>query len=194
MQRLYREEYGDFTVRHFPKELRKRHNYTQCYAVTRLALQPAGLVTEGQAARPALQGAAAPSVAGDDAVSEPAPGLDPGDGLTHRWTGALDHDLDLMVTLDDAAGASYSAILIEQEVIMPSFLGLQEAIAAYGLFGALYTYGGSHYFVTPEAGAKADKRQPTQMGQALARLCIRHIPPMCRRAAAGWSACSAFAA
>jgi hypothetical protein len=37
------------------------------------------------------------------------------DGSTHRWIGALDHDLDLVVTLDDATGAIYSAILVEEE-------------------------------------------------------------------------------
>ena len=28
MQRLYREEYADFTVKHFHEELRRHHNYT----------------------------------------------------------------------------------------------------------------------------------------------------------------------
>lgn len=58
---------------------------------------------------------------------------------------------------------------------MSSFLGLQETIAAHGLFSAFYTDRGSHYFLTPKAGGKVDKRQPTQVGQALARLGIRHI-------------------
>ena len=46
------------------------------------------------------------------------------DGSTHRWIGALDHDLDLVVTLDDATGAIYSAILVEEEGTISSFLGL----------------------------------------------------------------------
>ena len=46
------------------------------------------------------------------------------DGSTHRWIGALDHDLDLVVTLDDANGAIYSALLVAQEGTMSSFLGL----------------------------------------------------------------------
>ena len=59
---------------------------------------------------------------------------------------------------------------------MSSFLGLCETIGAHGLFGALYTDRGSHYFLTPKAGGKVVKTQPTQVGQALARLGIRHIP------------------
>jgi hypothetical protein len=80
-----------------------------------------------------------------------------------------------VVTLDDATGAISSALLIEQEGTMSSFLGLRQTIEAQGLFGALYTDRGSHYFLTPKTGGKVDKRQPTQAGQALTRLGIRHI-------------------
>lgn len=166
MRRLYREEYADFTVKHFHEELQRRHNYTLGYTVTRLALQSAGLVTKAKRR-------------GQHRKKRPRRPL-PGmllfqDGSTHRWIGALGHDLDLIVTLDDATGAIYSAILVEQEGTMSSFLGLQETITAHGLFGAFYTDRGSHYFLTPKAGGKVDKRQPTQVGQALARLGIRHI-------------------
>src|SRR5258708_17321449 len=44
MQELYRERYGDFTVKHFHEQLGRRHGYKLCYTVTRLALQTAGLV------------------------------------------------------------------------------------------------------------------------------------------------------
>jgi hypothetical protein len=123
IRRLYREEYADFAVKHFHEELRRRHNYTLGYTVTRLALQSAGLATKAK--RRGRHCRKRPR--------RPLPGmLLFQDGLTHRWIGALDHDLDLMVTLDDATGAIYS-------------------------------------------GAKVDKRRPTQVGQALARLGIRHI-------------------
>jgi hypothetical protein len=167
MRRLYREEYADFTVKHFHEELRKRHNYTLGYTVTRLALQSAGLV--GKARRRGQHRKKRPR--------RPLPGmLLFQDASTHRWIGVLDHDLDLVVTLDDATGALYSALLVAEEGTMSSFLGLRQTIAAQGLFGALYTDRGSHYFLTPKAGGKVDKRQPTQVGRALARLGIRHIP------------------
>src|SRR5579871_5079627 len=41
---LYREEYADFTVKHFHEHLQERHDYKLGYTVTRLALQAAGLV------------------------------------------------------------------------------------------------------------------------------------------------------
>ena len=80
---------------------------------------------------------------------------------------ALDRDLDLIVTLDDATGAIYSAILFAQEGTASSFLGLGEKIAKKGLFRAFYTDRGSHYFHTPKAGGKVDKTKLTQVGRAL---------------------------
>lgn len=43
-------------------------------------------------------------------------------------------------------------------------------VARKGLFRALYTDRGSHYFHTPETGGKIDKSNPTQVGRALAQL------------------------
>jgi hypothetical protein len=167
MRRLYREEYADFTVKHFHEELRRRHGYVLGYTVTRLALQSAGLVTparrRGKHRRKRQR--------------RPMPGmLLFQDGSTHRWIGTLGHDLDLVVTMDDATNWLYSAILVDEEGTMSSFLGLRETIAAHGLFGAFYTDRGSHYFVTPKAGGKVDKGHLTQVGRALGQLGIRHIP------------------
>jgi hypothetical protein len=98
------------------------------------------------------------------------------DGSTHRWIAALGHDCDLIVTMDDATSWIYSAILVEEEGTMSSFLGLSETIAAHGLFGSFYTDRGSHYFYTPKAEGPVDKKQLTQVGRALKQLGIRHIP------------------
>lgn len=168
MQILYQERYRDFTVKHFHEQLVKRHGYTLGYTVTRLALQRAGLVAperrRGGRHRKKRE-------------RRPLPGmLLFQDGSTHRWIGALEHDLDLVVTLDDATGAIYSAVLVQEEGTASSFLGLAETIAGHGLFRALYTDRGSHYFHTPKAGGKVDKSRPTQVGRALAQLGITHIP------------------
>jgi hypothetical protein len=166
MQALYRERYSDFTVKHFHEQLVRRHGYKLCYTVTRLSLQAAGLVAKAK-----RRGAHRKK-----RVRRPLPGmLLFQDGSTHRWIAALGHDLDLVVTLDDATGEIYSAILVDQEGTMSSFLGLAETIAEHGLFGAFYTDRGSHYFVTPKGGGKVDKTQPTQVGRALAQLGITHI-------------------
>jgi transposase len=167
MHDLYRERYSDFTVKHFHEQLVRRHNYKLCYTVTRLSLQAAGLVPKAK-----RRGAHRKKRA-----RRPLPGmLLFQDGSTHRWIAALEHDLDLVVTLDDATGEIYSALLVDQEGTMSSFLGLAETIREHGLFGAFYTDRGSHYFTTRHADAKVDKTQLTQVGRALSQLGITHIP------------------
>jgi len=167
MQELYRERYSDFTVKHFHEQLVGRHNYWLSYTVTRLSLQAAGLAKKAK-----RRGAHRKK-----RVRRPLPGmLLFQDGSTHRWIAALGRDLDLIVTLDDATGAICSAFLTEQEGTMSSLLGLAETIAQHGLFGALYTDRGGHYFITPKGSSKVDKTQLTQVGRALAQLGITHIP------------------
>lgn len=166
MHALYRERYSDFTVKHFHEHLVKRHGYKLGYTVTRRSLQAAGLVAKAK-----RRGAHRKK-----RIRRPMPGmLLFQDGSTHRWIAALGRDLDLVVTLDDATGKIYSAILVEQEGTLSSFLGLAETIAEHGLFSAFYTDRGSHYFVTPKGGGKVDKTQLTQVGRALSQLGITHI-------------------
>jgi hypothetical protein len=89
--------------------------------VPRLALQSAGLV------KPAPRRGKHRK----KRVRRPMPGMMLfQDGSMHRWIGTLGHDLDLVVTLDDATGCIYSAILVEQEGTLSSFLGLHETILA----------------------------------------------------------------
>src|SRR5512147_2708511 len=96
------------------------------------------------------------------------------DASRHAWLDGLP-PLDLVVTLDNATSAIYSAFLVEEEGTASSFRGLAEMVAAEGLFCALYTDRGSHYFHTPQAGGTVSRTQPTQVGRALAQLGIEHI-------------------
>ena len=186
MQQLYRELYGDFTIKHFHEQLQKRHGYRLCYTVTRLALQAAGLARKTKRGGPHRK----------KRERRPLPGmLLFQDGSTHRWIPGLDHDLDLIVTLDDATGAIYSAILVAEEGTASSFLGLAETIAAKGLFRGFYTDRGSHYFHTPKAGGKVDKSKLTQVGRA-PRVTARGLasltsPPTRPKPAGEWNASSA---
>lgn len=96
------------------------------------------------------------------------------DGSTHEWVpGQM---WDLIVTMDDATNAHYSMFFVEEEGTLSSFRGVQEVIAAQGLFCALYTDRGSHYWTTPEAGGQVDKLHLTQFGEAMKRLGIDMIP------------------
>jgi hypothetical protein len=167
MRQLYKEEYADFTVKHFHEELRRRHNYTLGYTVTRLALQRSGDVKSAPSRGKHRK----------KRIRRPMVGMMlMQDGSTHRWIAALGHDIDLIVTMDDATSWIYSAFFVDQEGTTSSFRGLRETIEAHGLFGSLYTDRGSHYFHTPLAGGRVDKKALTRVGRALKQLGIRHIP------------------
>lgn len=163
---LYRERYADHTVKHFHEQLVKRHGYKLGYTVTKLHLQRAGLVVP--AARRSAHRKKRPR--------RPLEGM-----LLHQdasrfaWLPGDARQRDLVVTLDDATSAIYSAFLVEEEGTASSFQGLREVMARHGLFCALYTDRGAHYFHTPKAGGKVDKSRLTQVGRALAQLGIEHI-------------------
>lgn len=97
------------------------------------------------------------------------------DASPYAWLGGRP-PLDLVVTMDDATSELYSAILVEEEGTISSFLGRIETIAGKGLFCSLYSDRGSHSFHTPEAGGKVCANTPTPVGRALAQLGIEHIP------------------
>ena len=165
MVEQYRTVYTGWTVKHFHDHLRKHHGFRWSYTWTKTHLHAAGLV------RPAPRRGAHRR----KRPRRPLAGmLLHQDGSTHAWLEGHG-PLDLIVTLDDASSEIYSAFLVEQEGTASSFTGLLEVVAAKGLFCALYTDRGSHYFHTPEAGGKVDKSNPTQLGRALAQLGIEHI-------------------
>jgi hypothetical protein len=166
VQMRYQERCQDFTGKHFHEQLQKRHNYTLGYTVTRLVLQSAGLVAEAKR-RGTHRG---------KRECLPLEGmLLFQDGSTHRWIGGLDYDLDLVVTLDDATGAIYSALLVAQEGTMSRLLGLAETIAAKGLFRALYTDRGSRYFHTPKAASPSRYQERSLSGAASAKLVLAQV-------------------
>jgi transposase len=163
---LFRDKYADFTVKHFHEQLTKRHGYTLGYTVTKVHLHRAGLV------RPAPKRSAHRK----KRARRPLVGMMlHQDGSRHAWLEGL-APLDLIVTLDDATSEIYSMFLVEEEGTASSFQGLREVVERHGLFCALYTDRGSHYFYTPAAGEKVSKTQLTQVGRALRQLRIEHIP------------------
>jgi len=83
---------------------------------------------------------------------------------------------DLIVILDDATSEIYYAQLVEEESTRTVMAGLREVIETKGLFCALYSDRGSHFFVTPKAGEKVDKHRLTQVGRAMKELGVQMIP------------------
>src|SRR5512147_1394337 len=111
---LYRERYADFTIKHFHEQLVKRHAYKLGYTVTKLHLHRSGLV------KPAPRRSAHRK----KRPRRPLPGLLlHQDASRHAWLAGAP-PLDLVVTLDDATSAIYSAFLVEEEGTASSFRGL----------------------------------------------------------------------
>jgi transposase len=165
VERLFRERYSGFTVKHFHEHLRRLHGFAWGYTWTKAFLQSRGLVAK--APRRGAHRRKRPR--------RPLVGMMlHQDGSRHAWLSGL-APIDLVITLDDATSTIYSAFLVAEEGTASSFAGLAETIAAHGLPCALYTDRGSHYFYTPEAGGKVARAMPTQVGRALAQLGIEHI-------------------
>lgn len=163
---LYRETYHDLNIRHFHEKLGEEHGIELSYTWVQKALQGAGLVARrkkrGKYRRRRER--------------RPLPGmLLHIDGSKHQWF-CDERWHDLIVILDDATSEIYYAQLVEEESTRTVMAALREVIESKGLFCALYSDRGSHFFVTPKAGEKVDKHRLTQVGRAMKELGVQMIP------------------
>ena len=164
--RLYQEIYFDLNIRHFQEKLGEEHGIKLSYTWVQKALQGAGLVARGRKRRKHRR----------RRERRPMPGmLLHIDGSKHQWFGD-ERWYDLIVILDDATGEIYYAQLVPEESTRTVMAGLRAVIESRGLFCALYSDRGSHFFVTPKAGEKVDKHRLTQVGRALKELGVQMIP------------------
>src|SRR5271167_2117355 len=163
---LYRDRYFDFNVRHFHEKLREEHGIGLSYTWVKAALQGAGLVARGRKR----------GVHRKRRARRPLPGmLLHIDGSRHRWF-QDERWHDLIVILDDASSEIYYAQLVEEESTATVMAGLREVIERKGLFCALYSDRGSHFWLTPKVGGMVDPHRLTQVGRALRGLGVQMIP------------------
>jgi len=163
---LYRERYFDLNVRHFHEKLGGEHEIELSYSWVKGVLQGAGLMARGRKR-------------GQHRKRRPRRPL-PGmllhiDGSEHRWF-QDERWYDLLVILDDASSEIYYAQLVEEESSTTVLAGLQEVIERKGIFCALYSDRGSHFWLTPKAGEAVDHNRLTQVGRALREMGIQMIP------------------
>src|SRR6202051_3867849 len=163
---LYREKYFDLNVRHFHEKLGDEHDIELSYSWVKQALQGPGLVARGRKR----------GVHRKRRPRRPLPGmLLHIDGSRHRWF-QDERWYDLIVILDDASSEIYYAQLVEEESTLTVMAGLKEVIERKGVFCALYSDRGSHFWLTPKVGGKVDAHRLTQGGRALRELGIQMIP------------------
>jgi transposase len=163
---LYREKYFDLNVQHFHEKLQAEHGIELSYTWVKQALQGAGLVARGR-----KRGAHRKR-----RVRRPLPGmLLHIDGSRHQWF-QDERWYDLIVILDDASSEIYYAQLVEEESTATVMAALKEVIERKGVFCALYSDRGSHFWLTPKVGGKVDPHRLTQVGRALRELGVQMIP------------------
>jgi hypothetical protein len=162
---LYKETYYDLNIRHFHEKLQNDHAIELSYTWVQKALQGAGLVAKRHKRGPHRR----------RRPRRVMPGmLLHIDGSKHRWLND-DRWYDLIVILDDATSEIYYAQLVEEESTRTVMAGLREVIENKGLFCALYSDRGSHFFVTVKEGEKVDKDRLTQVGRAMKELGVKMI-------------------
>jgi len=163
---LYRDVYFDLNIRHFHEKLSEEHGIELSYTWVQKALQGAGLVARGKRRGKHRRRRERRPMAGM---------LLHIDGSKHRWFGD-ERWYDLIVILDDATSEIYYAQLVEEESTRTVMAGLREVIETKGLFCALYSDRGSHFFITTKAGEKVEKHRLTQVGRAMKELGVQMIP------------------
>ena len=163
---LYREKYFDFSVRHFHEKLREEHGITYSYTCIKRMLQGAGLVSRARKRGTHRRKRERRPMVGM---------LLHIDASSHRWLGGEQWH-DLLVVLDDASSEIYYAQLVEQESTATVLAALREVVEKRGIFCALYSDRGSHFWLTPKEGEIVDRQRLTQVGRAMRDLSIEMIP------------------
>ena len=166
--RLYRERYAGFNVRHFHQIARREHGVTASYSFVKQVLQAARLVKTHRArGRHRLR--REPRACFGEMLHL--------DGSVHAWfTLAPEVRPCLIAVSDDATKRVLHAALYPSESTWAVMTSLVPVLRTHGVPMALYTDRAHWAFHTPKAKGPVDKTQLTQVGRALARFGIEHIP------------------
>ena len=166
--RLYRERYAGFNAAHFHEIAQRDHGVTLGYTFVKRLLQTAGLLPKR---RPRGR---------HRRRREPRPCVGELlhiDGSPHAWLALRPTERQTLIpVIDDATKRVLYAQLVAAESTASVMAALWSVLVTHGLPQALYSDRASWAFHTPTAGAPVAKHHLTQVGRALARLGIEHIP------------------
>lgn len=165
--RLYRTRYRGLNVRHFCSIARREHGLVWSYSFVRQALQVAGLVKKRRPrGRHRLR--RPPRECFGEMLHL--------DGSLHPWLALQPQARQCLIAIvDDATRRLLHARLCEREGTEPVLAALHAVLSTHGIPQSLYTDRASWAAYTPRAGEGPDRKAPTQVGRALARLGIEHI-------------------
>jgi len=165
---LYRERYPGFNGRHFYQTARREHGVELSYSCVKQILQGAGLLKKGRARGRHRRKRERKACFGEMLHI---------DGSRHAWLALEPESKATMIqVVDDATSRLLYAQLWPGETTQAVMTALRDVVAEFGIPISLYSDRASWAFETPKAGAGVDKAHLTQVGEALARLGIEHIP------------------
>jgi transposase len=168
MLQLYRERYRGFNVRHFHEIARREHGIRLSYSYVKQALQTAGLVRKRRP-RGRHRRRREPRACFGELLHL--------DGSVHPWLARVPEDRSCLIAVpDDATNRVLHAALYAGESTSAVMTALRAVFDTYGLPMALYTDRAKWAFHTPTAKGPVDQVRLTQVGRALDRLGIEHIP------------------
>ena len=165
---LYRERYSGFNARHFFQTVRREHGVQAVVHLRKAAAAVSGADQEASVTR------TTPQEAREEASLRPdaAPGRQPS-----RLAGA---GAGGKADADPGRGRRDLAAALRAAVARGDLPGGDDGAtgrgAEHGIPESLYTDRAGWAFETPKAGGKVSKTNLTQVGEALARLGIEHIP------------------
>jgi hypothetical protein len=166
--RLYRERYQGFNVRHFHPVATREHGVTVSYSFLKQTLQAAGLVKKHRARGRHRRRREPRACFGE---------LRHIDGSRHGWLALRPTARAVLIAvLDDATKRVLYGQLWPGETTAAILTALHAVVTAHGLPMAVYTDRAHWAFHTPQANGPVNRRQRTQVGRALERLGIEHIP------------------
>jgi hypothetical protein len=165
---LYRERYRGFNTRHFWQLVRRDHGVKLSYNCVRQILQGAGMVKKGRLRGRHRRRRERKACFGQMLHL---------DGSPHRWLElAGEQRQTLIQVVDDATNRLLYAQLWEGETVRAVLSALRDVFGRHGIPQSLYTDRAGWAFETSKAGEKVSTTHLTQVGQALERLGVRHIP------------------
>jgi hypothetical protein len=165
---LYRERYSGFNARHFFQTVRREHGVELSYTCVKQLLQSAGLIKRRRSrGRHRRRRERKPRFGQMLHL----------DGSRHGWLALVPEGRQTLIqVVDDATSRLLYAQLWPGESCQAVMTALREVVQEHGIAESIYTDRAGWAFDTPKAGGKVSKTNLTQVGEALARLGIEHIP------------------
>jgi hypothetical protein len=165
---LYRDRYAGFNGRHFHETVVRDHGVTLSYTCVKQILQGAGLLKKARARGRHRKRRERKPCFGQMLHL---------DGSLHEWVALVPGEKQTLIQVtDDATSRLLYAQLWGGETVTAVLATLREVVKTYGIPMSLYTDRAGWAFETPKAGAKVSKLHLTQVGEALKRLGVEHIP------------------